>query len=59
MTLDKLSVVIANLSQNQGIAGQFNSLIDTKLSEENKARVSNLYSKCNEEVRAKVMASFN
>jgi hypothetical protein len=56
-TLDKLAVVVANMSQNQAIAGQFQQLCDTKLSEEHKARVVSIYQRCNEEVRAKVQAS--
>ena len=42
-TIDKLAVVIANMSQNQAIAGQFQQLCDTKLSEEHKARVMSVY----------------
>ena len=55
-TLDRYAVVIANLSQNQAIAGAFQSLCDTKLSEEHKGRVMTIYQRCNEEVRAKVQA---
>lgn len=55
-TLDRLSVAIANLSQDSASAEQFKNLC-MGLSEDAKARVSDLYSKCNEEVRARVAAS--
>ena len=55
-TLEKLSVAIANLSQDGASAEQFKNLC-MGLSEEAKGRVSDLNSKCNEEVRAKVAAS--
>lgn len=58
-TLDKLAVVIANLSQNQAIAAQFQALCETKLSEEHRARVMAVYNRCNEEIRAKVLGGLN
>jgi len=52
-TLDKLSIVLSNLGQNQ----QFNELCMSKLSEQNKTRITNVQARCNEEVRARVQAS--
>ena len=57
LTLDKLSVVIANISQDNNISGQFQALCESKLSEEYKARVMSVYQRCNEEVRNRVQAS--
>ena len=55
-TLEALSVIIANMSQDAAIAEQFKSLCDSQLNEEEKARVLDTYNKCNEEIRSKVMA---
>ena len=58
-TLDKLSVAIANLSQDQGTAEQFKQLCESSLKEEERSRVSEVYNRCNEEVRANVMHAVN
>lgn len=57
-TLDKLAVIIANMSQDGAISGQFKTLCD-QLSEQEKQRISEVYNRCNEEVRANVMHSLN
>lgn len=53
-TLDMLSVVIANMSQDVNVAGTFKTLCETKLSEEHRGRITSVYMMCNEEVRQKV-----
>ena len=55
-TLEMLSVVIANLMQDGTIGAQMQALAENKLSEEGKARLTQTYNKCNEEVRQKVAA---
>lgn len=55
-TLEKLSVVIANLNQDSAIGPQFQTLCESKLSEEGRARLTTTYNKCNEEIRQKVAA---
>lgn len=50
-TLEKLSVVIANISQDANLGAQFQTLCTSKLNEENRARVTDVWQKCNEEVR--------
>lgn len=56
-TLEKLSVIIANISQDANLGAQFQSLCTSKLSEENRGRVTEVWQKCNDEVREKVFAS--
>lgn len=54
-TLDKLSVVIADLTQSNGlVSNQFQALCQSKLAEANRARIQEVYGRCNEETRAKV-----
>ena len=55
-TLQKLSVVIANISQDAGVSDKFKTLCEA-LGEEQKTRISDTYSKCDAEVRANVMHS--
>jgi hypothetical protein len=55
-TIMMLSVVIANLSQDAIMGAQFQTLCESKLSEEGRGRLTATYNKCNEEVRAKVAA---
>lgn len=50
-TLEKLSVIIANISQDANLGGQFQALCSQKLEEEHRGRVTEVYNKCNEEVR--------
>jgi len=56
-TLEKLSVVVANLSQDAAVAEQFKALCQSQLSEEQRARVAETYNKCDEQVRQKVMGA--
>jgi len=56
-TLEKLSVIVADFSQNPATAEVFKNLCEAKLSEDGKSRLSEIYNKCNEEVRQKVKAS--
>ena len=53
-TLDALSVVISEISGNADINSKFQEICQAKLSEEQRSRLSDLYSKCNEEVRQQV-----
>jgi len=55
-TLDMLSVIIANISQDANLAGQFKTLCESKLNEENRGRILETYNKCSEEVRQRVQA---
>jgi len=55
-TLEMLSVVIANLSQDAAAGASFQALCEAKLSEEFRARLTTTYNKCNEDVRQKVAA---
>jgi hypothetical protein len=53
-TLDMLSVIVANISQEPNLAMQFKTLCENKLNEENRSRILEVYNKCNQEVRNKV-----
>ena len=53
-TLDMLSVIVANISQEANLAMQFKTLCENKLNEENRSRILEVYNKCNQEVRNKV-----
>ena len=55
-TLDMLSVIVANISQDGNLAGQFKTLCENKLNEESRGRILDVYNKCNEVVRQKVQA---
>ena len=50
-TLEILSVIIANLNQDATIGPQFQTLCQSKLSEDGQSRLSTTYNKCNEEIR--------
>jgi len=50
-TLEKLSVIVANISQDANLGAQFQALCTSKLNEENRVKVQEVYNKCNEEVR--------
>lgn len=50
-------MIVANISQEASLNDQFKVLCENKLSEEHRQRISDVYSRCNEEVRQKVMAS--
>jgi hypothetical protein len=54
ITLDMLAVIIANISQDNNLAAGFKTLCESKLNEENRARIIEVYSKCNADVRMKV-----
>jgi len=56
LTLEMLSVIVANISQDANLSGNFQTLCKSKLNEESQQRVIDVYNKCNEEVRQKVQA---
>ena len=53
-TLQKFSVAIANMSQDPAIQASF-AQMSSQLDEEQKGRITEVYNRCNEEVRANVM----
>jgi len=53
-TLEMLSVIVANMSQDANLAGQFKTLCESKLSEESRGRILDVYNKVNEDVRQRV-----
>lgn len=53
-TLDTLSVALSEISANPEISAQFQEICLAKLTEEQRSRMSDLYSKCNEEIRQQV-----
>ena len=56
-TVEKYSVIIAEMSQDATLGGQLNQLMQNNLNDEQRSKVQEVLGKCNEEVRAKVMAS--
>jgi hypothetical protein len=56
ITLDMLSVIIANISQDGGLANAFKQLCETKLKEESRNHMMEVYNHCNQEVRDRVQA---
>lgn len=56
ITLDTLSVIIANISQDNNLANTFKTLCDAKLSPEGRQNVLETYNRCNQEVRDRVQA---
>lgn len=55
-TLEMLSVIVANISQDANLADNFKILCESKLKEENRNNILDVYNKCNQEVRDKVQA---
>lgn len=56
LTLEMLSVIIANISQDVNLTENFKTLCESKLKEENRNNIHEVYNKCNQEVRDKVQA---
>jgi hypothetical protein len=56
LTLDMLSVVVANLSQDAAVAENFKALCESKLKEDSRQNILDCYNKCNQEVRDRVQA---
>lgn len=51
-----LSVIVANISQDGNLQGTFKTLCESKLKEESRSNILDVYNKCNQEVRDKVQA---
>lgn len=56
ITLEMLSVIIANISQDSNLANGFQQLCESKLKPEGRQNVLDTYNKCNQEVRDRVQA---
>ena len=56
ITLEMLSVIVANISQDPNLAANFKSLCDSKLKEESKVHIMEVYNNCNQAVRDTVQA---
>jgi hypothetical protein len=56
LTLEMLSVIVANMSQDPNLAGIFKTLCESKLKEESRSNLMEVYNKCNQEVRDRVLA---
>jgi hypothetical protein len=55
-TLEMFSVIIANISQDVNLAANFKAFCDSKLKEDNKNHIMDVYNNCNQAVRDKVQA---
>lgn len=49
-------MIVANISQDGTLTATFQALCESKLKEENRNHILEVYNKCNQEVRDKVQA---